>query len=164
MSGAVGLVNIGHEVTNINILDDGVPILTRDLPVGTRRLREDLQREHGLSAADAEAHIRGYDRSSQLDSVIAARTEEIATGLERAIAFLSTSLKGDGQMKAVYTCGGGSRTPGLTEALGQRLRKPVELAHPLATMTVRDGAIDSLVTDECSPLLMPSLSLVQRRN
>ena len=164
MSGAVGLVNIGHEVTNINILDDGVPILTRDLPVGTRRLREDLQREHGLSAADAEALIRGYDRSSQLDSVIAARTEEIATGLERAIAFLSTSLKGDGQMKAVYTCGGGSRTPGLTEALGQRLRKPVELANPLATMSVRDGAMDSLVTDEVAPLLMLSIGLALRKN
>jgi len=164
MSGAVGLVNIGHEVTNINILDDGVPILTRDLPIGTRRLREDLQREHGLSATDAEALIRGYDRSPQLDSVIAARTEEIATGLERAIAFLSTSLKGDGQMKAVYTCGGGSRTPGLTEALGQRLRKPVELANPLATMSVREGALESLVTDEVAPLLMLSIGLALRKN
>jgi type IV pilus assembly protein PilM len=164
MNGVVCLVNIGHEVTNINILDDGVPILTRDLPIGTRRLREDLQREHGLSAADAEALIRGYDRSPQLDSVIAARTEEIATGLERAIAFLSTSLKGDGQMKAVYTCGGGSRTPGLTESLGQRLRKPVELANPLTTMSVRDGALESLVTDEVAPLLMLSIGLALRKN
>ena len=120
MTGAVGLVNIGHEVTNINIRDDGVPILTRDLPIGTRRIREDLQREHGLSAADAEALIRGYDRSPQLDAVINQRTEEIATGLERAIAFLSTTLNGDGQMKAVYTFGGGSRTPGRHDALGQR--------------------------------------------
>jgi type IV pilus assembly protein PilM len=164
MSGAVGLVNIGHEVTNINILDDGIPILTRDLPIGTRRIREDLQREHGLSAADAEALIRGYDRSPQLDSVIAQRTEEIATGLERAIAFLSTSLKGDGQMKAVYTCGGGSRTPGLTESLGQRLRKPVELANPLTTMSVREGALESLVTDEVAPLLMLSIGLALRKN
>ena len=164
MNGAVGLVNIGHEVTNINILDDGVPILTRDLPVGTRRLREDLQREHGLSGADAEALIRGYDRSSQLDSVIAQRTEEIATGLERAIAFLATSLAGDGQIKAIYTCGGGSRTPGLTEALGQRLKRPVELANPLATMAVRDGALESLVTDEVAPLLMLSIGLALRKN
>jgi type IV pilus assembly protein PilM len=164
MTGAVGLVNIGHEVTNINILDDGVPILTRDLPIGTRRIREDLQREHGLSAADAEALIRGYDRSPQLDSVVLQRTEEIATGLERAIAFLSTSLKGDGQMKAVYTCGGGSRTPGLTESLGQRLKKPVELANPLTTMSVRDGALDSLVTDEVAPLLMLAIGLALRKN
>ena len=77
---------------------------------------------------------------------------------------LSTSLKGDGQMKAVYTCGGGSRTPGLTEALGQRLRKPVELANPLATMSVREGALESLVTDEVAPLLMLSIGLALRKN
>ena len=164
MKGAVGLINIGHEVTNINVLDDGVPILTRDLPIGTRRLREDLQREHGLSSPDAEALIRGFDRAPQLDSVIDARTEEIATGLERAVAFLASSLKGDGQMRAVYTCGGGSRTPGLTESLGKRLRKPVELANPLANMQVRDGAMDSLVTDEVAPLLMLAIGLALRTN
>jgi type IV pilus assembly protein PilM len=49
MRGIVALVNIGHDVTNINILDDGVPILTRDITVGTRRFREDLQRERGIS-------------------------------------------------------------------------------------------------------------------
>jgi type IV pilus assembly protein PilM len=96
--------------------------------------------------------------------VILQRTEEIATGLERAIAFLSTSLKGDGQMKAVYTCGGGSRTPGLTESLGQRLKKPVELANPLTTMSVRDGALESLVTDEVAPLLMLAIGLALRKN
>ncbi|MBA2627446.1 MAG: type IV pilus assembly protein PilM, partial [Gemmatimonadales bacterium] len=30
MRGVVGLINIGHETTNVNILDDGVPVLTRD--------------------------------------------------------------------------------------------------------------------------------------
>src|SRR5678815_4185750 len=35
MRGIVALVNIGHDVTNINILDDGVPILTRDITLGT---------------------------------------------------------------------------------------------------------------------------------
>src|SRR6266481_2170996 len=54
VSGVVGLVNIGHEVTNVNILEDGVPVLTRDLAVGTRRFREDLQREKGMTAEDSE--------------------------------------------------------------------------------------------------------------
>src|SRR5438552_5672746 len=34
MQGLVALVNIGHDVTNINLLEEGVPILTRDLPLG----------------------------------------------------------------------------------------------------------------------------------
>src|SRR5438270_1179970 len=61
MNGVVGLLNIGHDVTNINILDDGVPLLTRDLTVGARRFREDLQRERGLSAAESQALLQGYD-------------------------------------------------------------------------------------------------------
>ena len=50
MTGLVGLVNVGHEVTNMNIMEDGVPLLTRDLPLGTRRFSEDLQRQHGSHA------------------------------------------------------------------------------------------------------------------
>ena len=61
MHGVVGLVNIGHETTNINILDDGVPVLTRDIPIGTRRFKEDLQRERGLSADEADAVLRGAE-------------------------------------------------------------------------------------------------------
>jgi len=67
MAGVVGLLNIGHDVTNINILDEGVPLLTRDLTVGTRRIREDLQRERGLSADAAQQLIQGFDRSPHLD-------------------------------------------------------------------------------------------------
>ncbi len=59
MQGVVGLVNIGHEVTNVNVLEDGVPVLTRDLSVGTRRFREDLQREKGLSAEASEQVVQG---------------------------------------------------------------------------------------------------------
>ncbi len=93
MSGVVALVNIGHEVTNINILDDGVPILTRDVTLGTRRLREDLQRDRGLGAEEADGLLQGYDRSPHLDAVIETRGEEIAVGIERAAAFLASSSR-----------------------------------------------------------------------
>jgi type IV pilus assembly protein PilM len=163
MRGVVGLINIGHEVCNINILDDGVPILSRDITVGTRRLREDLQRERGLNANDAEGLLQGYDRSPHLDAVIESRGEEIAVGVERAAAFLASSARSAAQMRSVYLCGGGARVPGLAEALGRRLRLPVELANPLANIRVRDGALDGLVTDEIAPLLMLPIGLALRQ-
>jgi type IV pilus assembly protein PilM len=163
MTGVVGLINIGHEVTNINILDDGVPILTRDLTVGTRRFREDLQRERGLTSDEADVLLQGYDRSAHLDAVIESRGEEISVGLERAAAFLASSSRSGSQLRAVYTCGGGSRIPGLTEALGARLRLGVEQANPLANLQVRDGALDGLVTDEVAPLLMLPIGLALRQ-
>jgi len=162
MKGIVALVNIGHEITNVNIMDNGVPILTRDLPLGTRRFIEDLQRQHGVTARDAENLIRGYDRSPQLDAVLETRTDEIAVSVERAAASLSGS-KNTAQLRAVYVCGGGSRTPGLSDILAARIKMPVEHANPLARLNIRDGALDSFVTDDIAPLLMLPIGLALRQ-
>jgi len=162
MRGTVGLLNIGNEVTNLNILDDGVPILTRDLPVGTRRFREDLQREQGLSADDAEDLIRSFDRSPILDGAVAVRGEELAVGVERAATFLASSSRNFGQLRAVYACGGGARIPGLLPWLSDRLRLPVQPANALARITVREGALEFLSTDEVAPLLMLPVGLALR--
>ena len=162
MNGTVGLLNIGNEITNLNILDDGIPILTRDLTVGTRRLREDLQREHGVGAEDAEAMLRGFDRTPILDSTIGMRGEELAIGIERAATFLATSSRNFGQIRAVYCCGGGARVPGLLEWLSSRLRIPVQPANALARVSIRPGALDDLAADEVAPLLMLPVGLALR--
>jgi type IV pilus assembly protein PilM len=162
MKGFVALVNIGNEVTNVNIMDNGVPVLTRDLPLGTRRFSEDLQRQHGMAARDAENLLRGYDRNAPLDAVLQVRVEEIAVGVERAAATLANS-RNAAQMRAVYVCGGGSRTPGLAAMLGDRLKITVEHANPLARLNIRDGAMDSLTTDEVAPLLMLPIGLALRQ-
>ena len=63
--GIVALVNVGHETTNVNILEDGVPILTRDIPFGSRKIREDLQRERGLTAEQAEDVVQARESRGQ---------------------------------------------------------------------------------------------------
>ena len=163
MRGAVALVNVGNEITNVNVLDNGVPILTRDLAIGTRRFQEDLQRNHGMAADDAERMVRGYDRQPQLDSVLEGRGEEIAVGVDRAAAFLAASARGAPQVRAIYICGGGSRVPGLADMLGQRLHLKVEYANPLANLHVREGALSDFTVDEIAPLLMLSIGLGLRR-
>ena len=163
MQGMVALLNIGHDVTNINILEDGVPILTRDLTMGTRHVRESLQRERGLGADEAQALLQGFDRSPHLDAVLESRGEEIAVGIERAVAFLASNTRGGASVSAVYTCGGGARIPGLTEVLAARLRLEVQMANPLASLTVLDGAMDGHVTDEVAPLLMLPIGLALRQ-
>ena len=163
MTGTVCLVNVGHEVTNINILDDGVPLLTRDIAVGTRRLREDLQRERGLGAEQADALLQGYDQSPHLEAVLKPRAEEIGVGVERAAAFLATATRSASHLKQVFICGGGSRVPGLDQLLGARLRVTVQQANPLQRLRVRDGAFDALVIDEVAPLLMLPIGLALRQ-
>ncbi|HEU5466954.1 MAG TPA: type IV pilus assembly protein PilM [Gemmatimonadales bacterium] len=163
MNGVVGLVNIGHEVTNVNILEDGVPVLTRDLSVGTRRFREDLQREKGLSAEDSEKAVTGAVQSADLASYVEQRGEEISVGVERAAAFLASASRSAGGLARVYTSGGGARIPGINEALATRLKVPVELASPIQRLSYRQEAFETVSIDEIAPLLMLSVGLALRR-
>ncbi len=163
MRGVVGLVNIGHETTNINILDEGVPVLTRDIPIGTRRFKEDLQRERGLSADEADRLLQGAEESSAaLDPLLESRGEELAVGIERAAAFLQSASRSAGGIGRIFATGGGARIPRMTKVLSDRLRIPVQLANPLEKLQVADGVFDSHAVDEVAPLLMLPIGLALR--
>src|SRR3990172_3434431 len=163
MEGMGALIHIGHEVTNINILQNGIPLLTRDLSVGTRRFREDLQRERGLGSEDADRTLQGFERTPDLDPYVASRGEEIAVGVERAAAFLQSSSREAGTIQRAYCSGGGARIPGLAAVLSERLRMPVEVADPLKGLRGAEGAFCALHVDEVAPLLMLAVGLALRK-
>jgi len=162
MRGVVALVNIGHEMTNVNILEDGIPVLTRDLPLGTRRFREDMQRERGISADEADQLLQGLERNELLDPFLESRGEELAVGIERAAAFLQSASRSATGISRLWLTGGGGRIPGLAKVLGDRLRLPVELANPLARVRVAEGVFATMDPDEISPLLMLPIGLALR--
>jgi type IV pilus assembly protein PilM len=163
MRGVVGLVNIGHETTNINILDEGIPVLTRDIPIGTRRFKEDLQRERGLSADEADAVLQGSNTATEaLDALLESRGEELAVGIERAAAFLQSSSRSANGLGRIFTTGGGARIPRLNKVLSDRLRIPVQLANPIEKLQVADGVFDQFPVDEVAPLLMLPIGLALR--
>lgn len=162
MRGVVGLVNIGHELTNVNILDDGVPVLTRDIQVGTRRFREDMQRERGISAEEADRMLQGSETTAELEPFLETRGEELAVGIERAAAFLQSASRSSTGLSRLYTTGGGARIPGLNRVLADRLRLPVQLANPIERLRVADGVLDMMVVDEVAPLLMLPIGLALR--
>ncbi len=161
--GVVGLVNVGHETTNVNILDDGVPVLTRDIMIGTRRLREDLQRERGLSAEEAERMLQAPELDPALKPYLESRGEEIAVGIERAAAFLQSGSRSGGGVSRLFVTGGGSRIPGLTRVLADRLRLPVTQANPIERLQVAEGVFDTMEVDEVAPLLMLPIGLALRQ-
>jgi type IV pilus assembly protein PilM len=162
MRGIAALVSIGHESTNVNILEDGVPILTRDLSFGTRRLSLDLQRERGLLAEEAETILRGEDVDERLRSFLNERVQEVGRGIERATAFLETQELGS-SLGRLYLCGGGVHVPGLTEALAERLGVETRVASPFERLEMKPDALDEESVRMVAPLMMLSVGLALRR-
>ena len=163
MTGVVALVNVGHEISTVNVLQDGTLVLTRDVPFGSRRLREDLRRLHGLSAEEADAVLQGRSpRASEFRDLLSEGSEELAVGVERAVAFLSVSDAGGAGLGRVYLSGGGSKIPGLLDVVAQRLRARTEIASPLQRLRVRPEVAAVFPVDELAPMLMLSVGLALR--
>jgi len=161
LRGVVALVNIGHDMTNVNILQDGVPILTRDIPYGSRKIREDLQRERGLGADQAEGAIQGHVHVEDLAGFIQGSADEIAVGIERAAAFLMTQ-EGSAGLGRIYLSGGGARIPRIPEALASRMGVETQVVNPFERIPVRPDAPMNLVLEEAGPMLLLSLGLALR--
>jgi type IV pilus assembly protein PilM len=160
LEGIVALVNVGHETTNLNLLQDGVPVMVRDVPFGSRKIREALQRDRGLGADEAESILQGLGEGTDMGSVLTEKIEELAVGIERAAAFLVA--QSGGTISRVCVCGGGARVPGLVEALGDRLGIRTEIANPLNGITVRPEAAALEPIDTIAPMLMLSVGLALR--
>jgi len=162
MQGIIALVNVGHETTNVNILENGVPILTRDIPFGSRRIREDLQRERGLTAEQAEDVVQARETVDDLDRFVDSSADEIAVGIERASAFLMTREDGEALGK-IFLSGGGARVPGMVESLGRRMNVETHLVNPFERVPVRSGAAGTISIDEAAPMLLLPLGLALRQ-
>jgi type IV pilus assembly protein PilM len=163
MRGTVALVNIGNEVSNVNVLDDGVPILTRDCPVGVRRLREDLQRDSRVTADEADAAVTGGQNVVGLDQVVFRRGEELAKEIERAGTVAQSLSRSVRPLREVYIAGGGARVPGLAERIAGLLRVPVRPVNPLLNLAIADGALADVNADDVAPLLVLPVGLALRQ-
>jgi len=162
MEGLTALINVGHDTTTVIVLDDGIPVLTRDLSFGTRRLAQDLESEHSMTPEEARGVLRGGDSNLLFKDFLAERSQEVVRGLERAAAFLDTHEVGIG-IGRLYLAGGGVRIPGLAESLADRLGVETRITSAIESIQIKPEALNGLDLDDVAPMLMLSVGLSLRR-
>lgn len=162
-----GLINIGSDVTNINIIQNNIPLFTRDLSVGSTAFIEALQRELGVSFEDAEEMMGGSKEIEDEDrcrEIISNACDELSMGIDRSLSFLKTA--GDAEsLDEVVLSGGGARIPWLRDILGEKHDVEFKINDSVGKIR-RD---DALAVDEeqnlerVAPMLTVSLGLALRR-
>ena len=150
--GVAALVNVGHDVTNLNVVEGGIPVLTKDLPLGSRKVAESLQREFGLSEDEADRVLRGRQPMDGVQRVVA---DGVAMGIRRASAYLGGRKPGTG-IGRIFLSGGGACMPGMAEALAESVKIETRLVNPFARVPLRaDVGEEWVVTRAASMLLLP---------
>lgn len=162
-----GLINIGSETTNINIVQNNIPHFTRDLSIGSNAFIEAMQRELGIGLEEAEAILSGEEQiedEEKCRSVITEASEELSMGIERSISFLKTAGDAE-QIDEVILSGGGARLPWLREILSEKHEIEFKVNDAVSKMNRADSLSeeDAAELDKVGPLLTVSMGLALRR-
>ncbi len=159
----VALVNIGSEITNINIIQNGTPHFTQDLSLGGNTIVESVMKKHNVSQAEALAAVKGDEAPSfDLNAVVEAVCEELAMAIERSVVYLKTS--GDTErITRILLSGGGVRIPGILDFLSRRHQVPVEVADPLKRIEFNEAIFEGQDVKAVGPSLAVGIGLALRK-
>ncbi len=161
----VALLDVGGGVTNVNIIRDGVPYFTRDLPIGTVRFTEEFQKQLGLTYEQAQAatqgRLAGLDEKA-ITELVRTVGAEIYHGLEPSLSYLRAAGEAEGIDRIVIS-GGGAKLPGLRDYLAGCYEVKAEIADPLGALDWSPEVFGDSDPADLSPLLSVSVGLALRK-
>lgn len=162
-----GLINIGADVTNINIVQDDIPHFTRDLSIGANSFIEAFQKDLEVSYDEACGIITGefqYNDEEKLEETVRSACSDLSMGIERSISFLKTAGDAEG-IDEIVLSGGGAKIPKLEEMLAEKHGVGFRIANPLASLRYGEEvfANTAMSIEDLSPLLTVGVGLALRR-
>ena len=162
----VALLNIGHNHSNITFIKSGVYHSSRDISTAGEYFVKTLQRNMGLSAADALEIIRGRTESARDPKAVLQNiefaAEELSSGIDLAFSYFRSSEKNDTISKIIVS-GGGAYIPHLIPFLQKRHETVVEVANPLAFLQYDPGLFGAVNPARLSSLLTVATGLAMRK-
>jgi len=158
----VALVNIGAEITNLNIVRNQIPHFTKDLSVGANSFVEGIQRRYNVSQAEALSALRGRgDGPIDVASIVQSTCEDLSVQIDRAIAYLKSAGDAD-RVDRILLSGGSARVPGLAEFLNARHQVPVDVVNPMQRLQVDSGLFNGDSPESVAPVLTVAIGLALR--
>ena len=147
---AAVLVDIGANLTKVNIVSKDATLFTRDIAVGGKNLTTEIQNKLGVSFDEAEVlkvdAANAEQAPAELQPIIAAVSENIALEIRRSLDFF-TSSSTQHTVSGIYLCGGSSKIPGLSAMLGEMLGLPIEFLNPFQRITYKGSLGDDFMND-----------------
>jgi len=162
----VVLINIGAAISNINIVRGGVSLFTRDVTIGGNAFTEEIQKQLGIAADEAEAYKVGGSQTE--DGVVPQEVLKVMDGVSEVMAgefqrsldfFLATTA--DANVTRIVLAGGSSKVSSLHKAIERRSRLPLEVADAWKRVEI-DSSLDRTYLNAHSPEALIGVGLAMR--
>ena len=144
----VVLINVGAAISNINVLREGVSLFTRDVTIGGNAFTEEIQKQMGISAEEAEAYKVGGSPGE--NGVVPQEALRVMEGVSEVMAgefqrsldfFLATTA--DATVTRICLAGGSAKVSSLHRAIERRSRLPIEVVNAWRKVEI-DSSLDQV--------------------
>ena len=130
-----GIIDIGHALTTLTVLNNGSTIFSRETGFGGQQLLEQIQERYKLAPKQAleKLHSNSLPDDYQ-DTILQPFKESLLLHVRRALQFFFSSSQHD-EIHHLVLAGGTANIPGLATLLSNQLGTETFLANPFEHMT-----------------------------
>ncbi len=156
----ISLVHMGAKLTTINILEEGVSHLTRDIQVAGNNFTREIQREFGVSLAEADElkRLQGKvltetedimqievptkeDQSARVGESLNSLLNKLIAEIRRSFSYYESSIRKKTVTRIVLS-GGSAQLKNMDKYLAEKLNVPVELNDPFKVLQISEKLFD----------------------
>ncbi len=130
----VGILDIGHTMTTLSVMQNNKVIYTREQVFGGKQLTQEIQNRYGLSFEEAGRAKKSRSLPDDYDvEVLEPFLEAVVQQAARSLQFFFSSSQFN-EIDHILLAGGNANIPGLAKLLQQKLGYRVTIANPFLQM------------------------------
>ncbi len=163
----IAVINLGANITNVIIIEKGIPQLFRDLSIGGSFFTENLSKDLSISFDDAEKLIKGLPvhdiQADQYKTVLNMNIQNLLDEIEKTFSFYEAGEKTGKKIDFVFLSGGLSKLKDLQNNFQQKFNIKTDLLNPFKKIEYDEKKFDSIYFDELYALFGVATGLALRQ-
>lgn len=157
----VGILDIGHTMTTLSVMQNGKIIYTREQVFGGKQLTQDVQNRYGLSYEEAGRAKKDRTLPDDFETeVLMPFLDAVVQQAARSLQFFFSSSQFN-EIDHILLAGGNANIPGLSKLMQQKLGYRVTIANPFLQMGF-SPQIDLKKLENDAPSLLVACGLALR--
>jgi len=150
----VGILDIGHTMTTLSVMQNDKIIYTREQVFGGKQLTQEIQNRYGLSFEEAGRAKKSRTLPDDYDvEVLEPFLEAVVQQAARSLQFFFSSSQFN-EIDHILLAGGNANIPGLAKLLQQKLGYRVTIANPFLQMGFSPKIDIKKIENDASSLLV----------
>lgn len=163
----IALVNIGANITNILILERGLPQLFRDLSLGGTFFTENMRKELNIGLDEAERLLKGIQikdvDQAHVEEILSQNIRDLVDEIDKTFTFYEAGDKKERKIEQIFISGGLANLKALPVAFEERFAVPTEIFNPFRNINYREKDFDSALIKETPSIFGVAVGLALRR-